>query len=639
MLECFQRAGRAVLILLIACSACVDVQAAVPDWHDFLRRGSIEAIRISPNGDYLALAERVPKGTLVIIRDRRTLEVLQQFDSGEQGEISVLRWLDNDRLIVGANRVHARYQVALANPQLLIVSRVNRTVERLPANFLATIDDDPDHLLVTDCNNYQKGGCIDDVRRVQVGHTLVRGEKIVAAPDVASTLVADQKGNVRFAISWNDKSQSRLHVYKGTASEWTLLNDATVSGIDSLPLGFDQDGRCAYLSTERKQGPSVVERYCIADGTRQDIYADPDSDPALPIFALDGTVPIGAYYGATQPRAVIWNPGHPDAPILQKLINSFPHQMVVATSASKDRNLIVVKVSSDKDPGSLYLFDGTTNKAALIARTHPWLAQATMPTTQGFSFQARDGLTLHGLLTLPAGAEAGKALPMVVIPHGGPYEVIDAWGYDAEAALIASQGYAVLRVNFRGSGGYGRDFIEKGYREWGRAMQDDVTDATRWAIEQGHAAADRICIYGASYGGYAALMGAVREPTLYRCAAGFAAPYDLAKMYKWGSIRRSDLGLNYLERVLGKDKDDLAARSPAKQAPAIHIPVLLAHGQLDPWVDIQHSRAMVRALRKDDTDVEFVDYQYEGHGLAIQEDQVDFYTRLLAFLSRHTQAQ
>ena len=352
--------------------------------------------------------------------------------------------------------------------------------------------------------------------------------------------------------------------------------------LDSLPLGFDRDGRCAYLSTERKQGTSVVERYCIADGKRQELYADPHSDPVLPIFALDGTVPIGAYYDATRPRAVIWNKEHPDAPVLQQLINAFPGQVVVAKSASKDRSLVVIEVSSDTDPGTFYLFDRATSKVALIARTHPWLAQRAMPTTKAFSFQARDGLELHGLLTLPADAEAGKARPMVVIPHGGPYEIVDEWGYDAESALLASQGYAVLRVNFRGSGGYGRDFVEKGYREWGHAMQDDVTDATRWAIAQGHAAADRICIYGASYGGYAALMAAVREPTLYRCAAGFAAPYDLAKMYKWGSIRRSDLGRNYLERVLGKDEQELALRSPAKQASAIRIPVLLSHGQLDP---------------------------------------------------------
>lgn len=225
---------------------------------------------------------------------------------------------------------------------------------------------------------------------------------------------------------------------------------------------------------------------------------------------------------------------------------------------------------------------------------------------------------------------------MVVVPHGGPYEIIDAWGFDTGAAVLASQGFAVLRVNFRGSGGYGRDFVEKGFRQWGRAMQDDVTDATRWAIAEGIAAADRICIYGASYGGYSALMGAVREPRLYRCAAGYAAPYDLAKMYKWGSIRRSDLGLNYLERVLGKDKAELAANSPAQQASTIVIPILIAHGRLDARVGVEHSQAMAKILRKGGAGVDYIEYPNEGHGLAIDEDEADFYGRLLAFLRENT---
>jgi len=638
MLEDPKRAVRLALALLLASAACVDVRAAGPDWQDFLERGQVEAIRISPNGEFLALAERMPQGTLVTIRDRRSLQIRQQFDPGKLGEVAVLRWLDDDRLIVGASRADSRYQVTLVEPQMYIVGRDGRSVERLPANFLAAIEGDPDHLLVTSCNNWQKGGCIDDVRRVQVGHTKRLGEKVIAAPDVDSGLVADRHGNVRFAISWNDESQSRLHVHKGPDSGWTLLNDAAASGIDSLPLGFDQDGRCAYLVSERKQGTSVVERYCIADGSRQDVYANPDSDPVLPFYSLDGTVPIGAYYGATRPRAVIWNPDHPDAPILRQLMNAFPRMLVTAGSASKDRNLVVVGVAGDQDPGSFYLFDRAANKATLIARTHPGLAGRAMPSTREFELQARDGLKLHGLLTLPA-AGPGKGLPMVVVPHGGPYEIVDAWGYDVEAALLASQGYAVLRVNFRGSGGYGRDFVEKGYREWGRAMQDDVTDATRWAVAEGYAAPGRICIYGSSYGGYAALMATVREPTLYRCAAGYAAPYDLDKMYKWGSIRRSDLGMHYLERVLGKDKAELAERSPSKQAPAIRVPVLLAHGRLDARVAVEHSRAMVKALRKSGADAELVEYPYEGHGLAIKDDQVDFYARLLAFLARHTQAQ
>ena len=561
-----------------------------------------------------------------------------QFNPGDLGEVEVLKWLDDDRLVIGANRVDSRYRVALVAPALYIVSRDGRSKERLPANFLATIDGDPEHLLVTACRNWQKGGCIDEVQRVKIGHSKRVGDVVIAAPDTDSALMADRHGHVRFALSWSDSSQSRLHVHPGSGADWKLINDAAVSGIDSLPLGLDQDGKSAYLVSERKSGTSVVERYRIADGVREVIYEDSVSDPTWPFFSLDGTVPLGAYYSATRPKAVIWNSGHPDAAILRQIMTAFPGKFAFVTSATKDRNLAVVKVSSDKDPGSYYLFDRSAKTATLIAHAHADLASRRLPDTKEVVLQARDGTTLYGLLTLPPGKDP-TALPMVVVPHGGPYEVVDTKTYDAETAILATQGFAVLRVNFRGSGGYGRAFVEKGHRQWGRAMQDDVTDATRWAIDQGIADRERICIYGASYGGYAALMGAVREPELYRCAAGYAAPYNLAKMYKWGSIRRSDLGLNYLERVLGKDKEDLAVRSPSRQAGSIKIPVLLAHGRLDARVAVQHSREMVKALRKTGVDVDLVEYPYEGHGLAIDKDRIDFYTRLLAFLDEHSRAR
>jgi dipeptidyl aminopeptidase/acylaminoacyl peptidase len=170
-------------------------------------------------------------------------------------------------------------------------------------------------------------------------------------------------------------------------------------------------------------------------------------------------------------------------------------------------------------------------------------------------------------------------------------------------------------------------------------MQDDVTDATHWAIDQGVADAKRICLYGASYGGYAALMGAIREPTLYRCVAGYAAPYDLGKLFTWSSKRRSNLDTDYLARVIGKDPVALAAVSPAKHADQIKVPVFIAHGRLDGIVDVAQSRAMVKALRKAGVDVEFQEYLKAVHGLQIEADEIDFYTRLLAFLGKHTAPQ
>lgn len=621
-----------VLGLGLAIIAIAPGASAQQAWSDYLRRDAVENIQISPSGKHLALAERHDDGTVVVIRDTATLLVQGMVDPGNHGEISDLKWLDDDRLLVGANRADTRYQVALVEPAMYIVNRNDNSRYRLPANFVATIDGDSAHLLVSTCGHWEDGGCVPAIHRAEIGHLSRLGDPLISAPDTHSTLWTDQQGHVRFAVAWDDRSDSKLWVHRDGHAPWTLVNDSSESGIDSLPLGMDRSGMQAYLATERKSGVGVIERYDIASGQRTEVYRDKTSDPLWPIYAFDGNTPVGAWYDATRPRAVIWNQAHPDVPAFLQILNAFPGDIVTVVSASADRNLAIVLVGNDRDPGAFYLFDRTARTASLIARKRPWLESMPKPSSRGVQFEARDGLTLHALLTLPAGS---GPRPLVVIPHGGPYEFIDTWGYDAEATLLASRGYAVLRVNFRGSGGYGRDFVERGYREWGRAMQDDLTDATRWVVSQGLADASRICIYGASYGGYAALMGAVREPALYRCAASYAAPTDLSKMYKWGSIRRSDLGMHYLERVLGTDREELAHRSPAQQVASIRIPVLLGHGKLDGRVDDKHVRLLARNMRKQGLSPELVEYPYEGHGLAIAQDQIDFYGRLLRFLDAH----
>jgi dipeptidyl aminopeptidase/acylaminoacyl peptidase len=611
---------------------------ASPTWQDYLKRSLFERVQLSPDGKRLAVAQRDGQSTIVTIRDAATLEAVKRFETGEDGEINRLSWIDDKRILVAVSRLNEQYGVSFYAPKLAIITVDDFSRYVLPDSFLSTIDGDPDHLLVTRCADWGNGGCIGAVHKVAIGRTYRKGEKIIDAPDRDANLIADRHGHVRFAIGVDDKGYSKLHAHKGDAAGWTLVNDSAQSKLHVFPLGVDAGGAFAYLEAERETGTSVVERYEFATGTRTEVYRDESSDVVRTIYDFDGETPIGAYYGPTAPRAVFWNMQNPDAKPIAQIAAAFPGRMVGVTSASDDRTKAVVLVSGDRDPGSWYLFDRTTNKARLIARARSWLPEAQLPKSREVVLKARDGRALHGVLTLPPDGR-DRNLPMIVVPHGGPHGVFDTASFDQEASLIANQGYAVLRVNFRGSGGYGREFEMAGYRQWGRAMQDDVTDATRWAIEQGIADGKRICLYGTSYGGYAALMGAVREPGMYRCVAGYAAPYELAKMYKWGSIRRSDLGMEYLERVLGKDEAELAARSPASNVASIKVPVFLAHGKVDARVDVAHSRRMAKALKKAGVDVEFQEYAREGHGLALEEDERDFYTRLLAFLAKHTTPQ
>jgi len=248
------------------------------------------------------------------------------------------------------------------------------------------------------------------------------------------------------------------------------------------------------------------------------------------------------------------------------------------------------------------------------------------------ALKARDGLPLHGFLTVPSGSD-GRNLPMVVMPHGGPFHVFDNGQYDRETQILAAAGYAVLQVNFRGSGNYGRAHAQAGAQQWGAAMQDDVTDATRWAIAQGIADARRICIYGASYGAYAAMMGAAREQGLYQCAAGYVGVYDLPLMFARGDVQERDSGVTFLREWLG-DPAKLGAVSPVNLATQIKVPVFLAAGGEDKRAPIQHTERMEAALKRAGTPVESLYYKTEGHGFYTLAHRTEYYDKLLAFLSR-----
>ena len=245
--------------------------------------------------------------------------------------------------------------------------------------------------------------------------------------------------------------------------------------------------------------------------------------------------------------------------------------------------------------------------------------------------KARDGLAMRGYLTLPPGKDE-RNLPLIIYPHGGPFGIYDTWGFDTDPQILAAAGYAVLQVNYRGSGNYGRSFHQSGAQQWGLTMQDDLTDATRWAIEQGIADPNRICIYGASYGAYAALMGVAKEPDLYKCAVGYIGVYDLVKLSAQDS-RVSKRMNTWTSEWMGTG-EKLGPVSPNRIANRIKVPVFLAAGGEDETAPIDQSESMEAALRKVGVPVETLYYRTEGHGFYDVEHREEYYRRLLAFLSR-----
>ena len=316
----------------------------------------------------------------------------------------------------------------------------------------------------------------------------------------------------------------------------------------------------------------------------------------------------------------------------------FPDQRYGIADTDKAERYYLVYVGGDRTRGAYWFYDAETDQATPIAQLAPWIRPEEMNAMLPISYQTRDGLHIEAYLTLPNGLtlQEAKNLPIVVNPHGGPW-ARDCWGYSSEVQFLANRGYAVFQMNFRGSTGYGRHFLEASYKQWGLKMQDDITDGVNWLIEQGIADAKRIAIYGGSYGGYAVLAGLTLTPTLYACGIDYVGVSNLFTfMNTIPPYWRPMLEMMY-EQVghPETDKEQLEATSPALHADKICVPLFIAQGANDPRVNKAESDQMVDALRQRGVEVEYMVKDDEGHGFHNQENRFDFYRAMESFLKQH----
>ncbi len=462
---------------------------------------------------------------------------------------------------------------------------------------------------------------INSGRRVTVARSPVRN----------ADFVSDAQGQIRFAHGSGADNNNKLYYRESSTSNWLLINDEGANKRIERALGFSEDGKQAYLRVEQADGPDAIVSWDPVTNKRVELLRDPVVDPDRLIYRPGTRIPVGALYLGDTPRTRFFDEKSTEARLYRSLEAAFGGDAVFITSSTRDGSQVLVQAWSGRNPGDFYIFDTAARKAEHLISRSAWIDPEKTAKVQSFAFKARDGMPLHGYLTTPAGSSGRQ--PMVVLPHGGPFGVFDDGSYDIEAQMLASAGYAVLQLNFRGSGNFGRAYQEAGAKQWGRTMQDDVTDATRWAIKQGHADASRICIYGASYGAYSALMGVAREPGLYKCAAGYVGVYDLPMMFVRGDIQRSGSGETYLKEWLGNPAQ-LGEVSPVNLAANIKVPVFLAAGGEDQRAPEQHTRGMEAALKKAGVPVESLYYSTEGHGFYTDPHRREYYSKLLAFLSR-----
>ena len=632
------------------------------DLDPFVRKESFGDIKLSPDGDYYAATVPLEDKTGLVVMRRSDHAVTARFALVKNTHIEGFWWVNPSRVLISISQKSGLLDTPRLtgelfavdadgkNAEMLVGYRVQsqgagtriqpKKVEDVAAFLVDPLENDDRNVIIEVSpfgeDTYSRAEKMD----VYSGRRTLHAK----APVRRASFVTDNNGVVRFASGAGSDNVRKLYYRDGEGAEWALINDQSVSGIVENAIGFSADNSIAYLVAEQPKGPDKVVAFDPKTGKREVVLLDDGVDPVGVVYedgivGLDlllspaGKVPLGVRYMDGKPRLQFFDDSSKTTRLYRTLESAFPGQSVGITSTSTDGKVALVEVSSDRNPGDFYLFDTADMKANYLLSRSEWFDPDNMAEVRPFDMKARDGLKLSGYLTLPP-KSPGKNLPLVVMPHGGPFGVADKWAFDKDAQMLAQAGYAVLQVNFRGSGGRGRDFQAAGARQWGLKMQDDVTDATRWAIESGVADPERICIYGASYGAYAALTGVAKEPGLYKCAVGYVGVYDLPTMHMRGDIQEQRSGETYLRQWVG-ERNELAAVSPTNMANRIKVPVFLAAGGEDERTPIEHSKMMERRLKTAGVPVETLYYDTEGHGFYTEPHRREFYAKLLDFLARN----
>jgi dipeptidyl aminopeptidase/acylaminoacyl peptidase len=637
--------------------------AASPSIEDFTRYDDFGGILLSPDGAFAAaLGGKHGRGVLAFLsmKDGKRLTGVR---AREGSEFYDFRWISGRRVmyrlaerqlngVLAMTGEIAAIDVDGKNHEFLYGYRAGtmQTGTHIPARqssyataeLISTLKGDDRNVLMSEQPWKRVGDSyyVDrDAKPVIILLDVYSGRKrsLGRSPLIAADILADAQDRVRIAVGLNSKLKYAVSWKPEPEGGWQDFDLPGFNAETIVPKILGQDSQSLYfLGVAEGERWSALFRLDLQSRAVTRIYGFPDADISEVVYDLGRKRIIGVQ-SYVDKRVTHWLDGaDPAARVAAALQRSFPGQNIDIASSTDDGQLAVVMVSSSTNPGDYYLFDTKAMKAQYIQPARKWIDPAKMRPKEPFTFKARDGLELHGYLTRPVG---DGPYPVVVLPHGGPHGIREYWEFDWESQLLAARGYAVLQVNYRGSGGFGNDFIEMGYREWGGKIQDDLTDSLRWAIEQKIADGNRACIVGASFGGYSALRSIEREPGLYRCAVGIAGIYDLELMYESGDVPIFRTGEDYLDKVVGRDVAQLREFSPVRGVQKIQVPVLLIHGKEDQRADFEQARRMKVALDTAGKKYEWRVLRGEGHGIHDEETRAEVYASILEFLDRNLRSR
>ncbi len=593
---------------------------------DFFRNPESIGYSLSPNGEYFAFMMPWENRLNVFVEKIGNDEIIRVTNETSR-DVAEYYWANNERIVyLKDNAGDENFRLFAVN-----IDGSNETeltpFDKVNVEIIDDLEENDEEMIIA---MNKRDATVFDVYRINV----ISGKMDLIAenPGNITSWLTDHEGRLRIAMTTDGVNSSLLY-RKTESEEFKLIT--TCNFKEALqPLMFTFDNKFIYARSNLGRDKSSIVKYDVENNKELElIYEHPEVDVDDLLSSKKRKTITGVSFITEKRNYYFFDEQRKK--LQEYLEENLPGYEVVIADQNKNENKILVRTNSDRSRGAYYFYDLTANEFLKIADISPWLDENLLAEMKPIKYKSRDGLMIHGYLTLPQNTGAGE-LPAVINVHGGPW-ARDSWGFNPEVQFLAERGYAVLQINYRGSLGYGRRFWEAGFKQWGRKMQNDITDGVNWLVSKGIADKNKIGIYGGSYGGYAVLAGLAFTPELYACGVDYVGISNLFTFMNsippyWKPF------LDMFYEMVGNpeaDKEMFKQASPVFHVDKIKTPLLIAQGANDPRVAKSESDQIVEALKKRGIDVPYIVKDNEGHGFHNEENKFEFYRAMEEFLGRH----